>query len=305
MLFTVCTPTYNRAHTLSRVFESLKAQSLTDFEWIIIDDGSSDNTADLVQSWMSQSPFPVRYEFQVNQGKHIAVNHGVHLARGTLFAIADSDDILLPNALQTFMEYWNDIPDELRSSFTGVTGLCVSEAGEIVGDSFPEAVFDSTPMEVNYRERVTGEKWGFHRTDVLRLFPFPEFTELPYFAEGIIWHSIGRQFKTRFINEPVRIYQQDAGDQLTHRNPIDNSPARLFYVQSLNADYDYMLVAPWKFTKMAIQGVRYSLHQDESLKVQIRRLERLRIKLLWMVASPAGLILYLRDIFIFSSQGKG
>ena len=87
MRFTVCTPTFNRAHTLDRVYDSLMAQTFKDFEWVIIDDGSSDRTKELVSEWQSEAPFPIRYEFQKNQGKHIAVNLGAQLAAGELFLV--------------------------------------------------------------------------------------------------------------------------------------------------------------------------------------------------------------------------
>ena len=100
MLFTICTATYNRAHTLNRTFDSLMCQSEKDFEWLVIDDGSTDKTDALVRKWQAIAPFPIRYEYQPNQGKHIAVNLGAAKARGELFIIADSDDEFPSNALE-------------------------------------------------------------------------------------------------------------------------------------------------------------------------------------------------------------
>ena len=82
MLFTICTATFNRAHTLQRVFDSLSAQTLDDFEWIIIDDGSTDETKFHVSKWQETAPFEIRYHYQPNKGKHIAINKGVDLAQG-------------------------------------------------------------------------------------------------------------------------------------------------------------------------------------------------------------------------------
>ena len=84
MKFTVCTATFNRAHTLHRVFDSLVKQQFTDFEWLVIDDGSTDDTKTLISQWQSKASFPIRYRFQENQGKHIAINTGVALADRTL-----------------------------------------------------------------------------------------------------------------------------------------------------------------------------------------------------------------------------
>ena len=102
MIITVCTATFNRAHTLHRVFDSLKAQTFQDFEWLVINDGSSDETEMLIARWQSRTSFSIRYKYQQNQGKHIAINLGATLALGDFFVVADSDDAFLPNALEVF-----------------------------------------------------------------------------------------------------------------------------------------------------------------------------------------------------------
>lgn len=295
MRFTVCTATFNRAHTLHRVFDSLIAQTFRDFEWLVIDDGSSDETETLIAQWQSKASFPIRYEFQQNQGKHIAINLGAKLALGDLFLIADSDDAFLPTALEVFYEAWLAIPKTSRNDFVGVTGLCVSDEGKIVGDRFPEDILDTTSLEMSYRHRVGGEKWGFYRTDIMKKFPSPAIDGLPFFSEGIIWHAIGRHYMTRYINEPLRIYKQDAGDQLTRRSPKDTAPAGIFYVMSLNNDHDYLFVAPMFFARIAMHAVRFSLHHSDSLATQLSRLNRRKLKFLLVLSYLPGFLLYLSD----------
>ena len=101
-VFTVFTPTYNRAYTLHRVYESLKAQTYRDFEWLIVDDGSNDNTRELIQKWQNESLFSIRYIYQQNSGKHIAFNRAVREAKGELFLTLDSDDACVEEALERF-----------------------------------------------------------------------------------------------------------------------------------------------------------------------------------------------------------
>ncbi len=295
MKFTVCTATFNRAHTLHRVFDSLKAQTFQDFEWLVIDDGSSDETETLIARWQSHSPFSIRYKYQQNQGKHIAINLGATLALGDLFVVADSDDAFLPNALEVFYEAWLAIPKTSRSDFVGVTGLCVTDDGRIIGDRFPEDILDTTSLEVSYRYRVSGEKWGFHRTDIIRQFPSPSINGLSFFSESVIWHAIGRRYMTRFINKPLRIYKQDAGDQLTRRSPKDTAPAGIFYVMSLNNDHDYMFVAPLLFARIATHGVRFALHRSERFGKQLSQLSRPKLRVLWLLAYLPGFLLYHAD----------
>ncbi len=108
--FSVFAPTYNRAHTLPRLYSSLCEQTFKDFEWIIVDDGSTDETAEVVKPWLKAAPFRVRYFWKPNGGKHTAINRGVQEAVGRFLAISDSDDWYVPQALDRFIHHWNEIP---------------------------------------------------------------------------------------------------------------------------------------------------------------------------------------------------
>lgn len=295
MIFTVFTPTFNRAHTLHRVFASLCAQTFTDFEWVVVDDGSEDNTEALIAKWKKEAVFPLRYKKQQNSGKHIAINHGVALAKGEFFIIADSDDEFLPDALQIFYDEWMLIKPQKREKFTGVTGLCVNADNQIIGDKFPKDVFDSTPADTYYCYGISGEKWGFHRTSVLAEFPFPENTITSFYPEGLVWNRIGRKYLTRYINRPVRLYLSDAGNQLTGRSIKTKAIARIFYAEMLNEDADYLTQAPIRFLKLAIQGARFSFHQQDSLAEQLSRLSGLPTKFLWMFGLGPAYLIFLLD----------
>ena len=295
MIFTVFTPTFNRAHTLHRVYNSLCAQTFSDFEWVVVDDGSEDNTKHLIAQWKKEADFPVLYKKQKNRGKHVAINHGVALAKGELFIIADSDDEFLPDSLRILYDEWNGIDGNRRTSFTGVTGLCVSENGEIIGDSYPFDRLDSTPAEIFYVYGIKGEKWGFHRTAVLKEFPFPEYANGGFYPEGLVWNRIGRKYLTRYINKPVRRYFSDAGNQLTGRSIKTRTAGRVFYAEMLNEDSDYIRQAPIAFLKLAAQGARFSFHQQDRIIEQLSRLENLPAKILWISALPLAYLIYLFD----------
>lgn len=295
MLFSVCTPTFNRAHTLRRVYDSLLAQTCKDFEWIVIDDGSSDKTRALVSEWQKEAWFPITYQYQANCGKHVSVNQAVAIAKGELFLIADSDDRFFPEAMEIFKEFWEQIPVKRRLEFTGVTGLCANDDGEIVGNYFPSEVLDSTALETFYRLNIKGEKWGFNRVSVLQEFPFPEIEGVPFYPEGLVWHAIARRYKTRYINKPVRIYSQDAGNQVSHEGISRKSWMCNAYAEFLNNDYDFLHVAPWRFFKTATQCVRFSFHNNDGLCAQFRRIKRRRILGLMLIAVIPGYILYVVD----------
>jgi glycosyltransferase involved in cell wall biosynthesis len=121
MLITVFTPTYNRAKLLKRLYDSLCVQTFTDIEWLIIDDGSVDNTEKIVNGFIAENKIGIRYIKQRNGGKHRAINHGVREAKGELFFIVDSDDWLPEDSLETINKYYQGIKDD--KSFAGISGL--------------------------------------------------------------------------------------------------------------------------------------------------------------------------------------
>ena len=234
-LFTVFTPTYNRAGTLPAVYAALAAQSWRDFEWLIVDDGSADGTADLVAEWQRRADFSIRYLWQENGGKHRAFNRGVREALGELFLTLDSDDTCLPRALERFAWHWQSIPAEQRLSYSAVTALCMDPAERTVGNGLPAAVVDSDPVSLRYRHHVVGEKWGFQRTDLLRQFPFPEFPGERFVPESLVWNRIGRKYRTRYVNEPLRVYRQGEGglSQRSVQLRIASPCATLLYYREL------------------------------------------------------------------------
>ena len=220
-LFTVFTPTYNRAQTLHRIYESLKVQTLRDFEWLVVDDGSTDHTKELIQNYIKEAKFPIRYIWQKNQHKKVAFNRGVQEARGELFLTLDSDDACVPEALETFKQYWDLIPLNQKDQFSAVTCHCKNQHGKLVGTKFPNDITDSDSLEIRYKFKVKGEKWGFHRTDVLKKFPFPGTDLKGYVPESVVWNAISREYKTRYINKVLRIYycnESDRSDQVTDKN---------------------------------------------------------------------------------------
>lgn len=200
MRFTVMTPTFNRAHTLSKVYESLCAQTFHDFEWIIVDDGSTDATKELVSAW--KAFFPIRYFWKPNGGKHTAMNRGISEAKGEFALFADSDDRFKANALERFDYHWRQIPDPSR--FANLSCLCCRPDGSIVGSSYPAEYVDAFRYADQLRYRKA-ERWGINRTDILRKFPWPD--DERYVTEGLVWNRISREYAARFVNEALRIYE--------------------------------------------------------------------------------------------------
>ena len=203
--FTVLTATYNRAHTLRAVYDCLIAQTFRDFEWLIIDDGSTDGTQELVASW--PEAFPVRYHWQPNGGKHAAMNAGVRRALGKFIVPLDSDDICVPHALEIFNKRWQEIPDPSR--YAALACLCCTPSGELVGDPYEKDSVDSFSFPEFWRLAANTERWAMLRTDVLLEFPYPEGEK--YVMESLVWNRIASRYAIRCINESLRIYTPSPG----------------------------------------------------------------------------------------------
>jgi glycosyltransferase involved in cell wall biosynthesis len=211
--FTVFTPVYNRSNMLHRVWDSLCAQTDRDFEWIVVDDGSTDGVGPLLADYQARADFPMVVLTQENRGKHVAWNRAVDRAKGTLFVPADSDDAFVPQTLERFRAFWTAIPIDRRSCFSGVNVLCCGEDGTVVGDRFPMDLLVSDNRELFYEYRVRGEKWGCLRTDLLRQRKFPELKG-SYFPEGWVFFWLAQRYRVLCVNEVLRIYHQDAGNSL-------------------------------------------------------------------------------------------
>lgn len=298
-LFTVLTPSYNRAHTLERVYRSLCEQTCQDFEWVVVDDGSTDGTRELVQGWQQQAPFPIRYAWQENRHKKAAFNHGVALAQGELVVALDSDDTLLVNALYDMAQIWADIPLQERAGYVGITGLCVRPDGKVVGDMFPKDVFDASALDISFRYHVRGEKFGCLSTAVLRRFPFPDQID-GFVPESLVWRAIARAgYKNRFVNIVFRVYH-DSPDSLSVQGKTSQQHALGLW---LLAQDTVVKCLPWfryepkAFLMAAARYTRFGLHLRASGRTPPAGygLEGLASYLLVALMWPVGAALYLRD----------
>jgi glycosyltransferase involved in cell wall biosynthesis len=297
--FTVFTATYNRANTLHRVYESLRAQTFRDFEWLVVDNGSVDHTAALIHAWQQEANFPIHYIWQHNQSKHMAFRRGVQEAMGELFLAFDADDVCVPDALERFYYYWQNIPPGERSRFSAVTVLCKDQDGRLIGNAFPRHITDSDLLEIFYVYRVDGEKWGFHRTDVLKEFPFPEGADASFVPEGMVWTKIAQKFKTRFVNEILCTVYRDVSET-TNQLTRPRSPGRypkvwvLWHQTILNEQIRWFRYSPWTFFQSAVHYSRFSFHAGIGILNQSARLYFVP-SLLWFLFFPVGFIVFLRD----------
>lgn len=291
---TVFTSTFNRENTLYRVYDSLVKQTFKDFEWIIVDNGSTDNTKTLVNSYIEKADFPIIYKYQENLGRHIAINRGVETARGELFITADSDDAFEVNSLEVLVNEWDKIHKEERSEFKGVTCRCIDgDSGKPLGKEFFKEPLDSNDLEIVLKYKFDYEMWGILSTEVLRKYPFPEIKGLNFFPETVIWQAIARSYKTRYINIPLRYYYRDQANALTNLKSFRTKENIYLWVNHINNNFDYFKYDVLSFVKAFLGLSRDGLLLRMKCKQIISCCKDIKGKVGCIMFFPMGTVLYL------------
>ena len=280
------------------MYDSLVSQTFRDFEWLVVDDGSTDRTRVLLSRWGEEADFPIRYLYQRNQGKHVAYNNAVPKARGSLFLTLDSDDSCVPHALEALKHYWETIPQDRRIEFSAVSVPCVDEKDRLVGKWFKDRITDSDYLTCYYRWKLRGDKFEFQRTDVMLQYPFPvPDRRLTHIPEGIVWSRIARKYKTRYVNDPL--HRAFISERSLSRNRSVRKNAyhtMVFSGVALDEHLDHIRCAPKDFIRYAVNYVRLSLHVGESAFCQVRKLRRAGAKTLCLLLIPVAFIYYLNDL---------
>lgn len=236
---TIFTPTYNRKDTLPRLYTSLKNQTNFNFEWVIIDDGSTDNTEMLINCFKEQTnQFDIIYKKTLNGGKHRAINNGLDIANGKMFFIVDSDDYIVNNAIE-IIEYYENSIHNLNEKFAGVSGLRKNSYNNIIGTALSTEFIDATNIE---REKfnLIGDKAEVYYTDILKKYKFPEFEGENFLTESVIWNKIAFEgYKIRWFNVPICIcdYRNDGLTQNYFKNLSKNLNG---YLYTIKCDTKYL-----------------------------------------------------------------
>jgi glycosyltransferase involved in cell wall biosynthesis len=200
-LLTIFTPAYNRAYILPQLYKSLLKQTDSRFEWVIVDDGSKDNTEELVQGWIAEGKLKIVYQKQENQGKHIAVNTGAKLANGELFFIVDSDDYLCDDAVEKVISFWeNSVEDE------GVAGLLSYKKlldGQLVGSKLPSEIQRCKMWEAARKYGSTGDKAPIFKTSIFKQYTYPKFEGERFLGESYVFNQIDEKYDMLIMDEAL------------------------------------------------------------------------------------------------------
>jgi len=229
ILLTVFTPAYNRAHTLGRTYESLCSQSCKDFVWLIVDDGSQDNTAELVKSWQSvDNGFEIRYVYKENGGMHTAHNTAYENIDTELNVCIDSDDKMAPGGVEKILRKWTEVRDQ---GYAGIIGLDSDFDGNVIGKGFSEGLSETTVIGY-YAAGGSGDKKLVYRTEIINQYPtYPVFEGEKYVALSYKYRLIDQTYKMAVLDEVLCNveYQPDGSSGTMWKQYLKNPKGFAFW----------------------------------------------------------------------------
>lgn len=230
MRITVFTPTYNRAYIIENLYRSLQRQTFVNFEWLVVDDGSTDNTKQLFEQWIKEENlFSIRYYRKENGGKHRAINYALDRAYGELFFTVDSDDYLTSDALEKVDIWEKSIINKIE--FCGIAGNLGSSIFQTINPKFRSKYVEKTLLgRYCYKESgefvLSGERAIIFYTEIHKKYKYPEFTGEKFMTEAVTWNRMANdRYKVRFYNDIICIYKYlddgltQAGSTLFLKNP--------------------------------------------------------------------------------------
>ena len=231
-MISIVTATYNREKLLKRLYNSLCKQESKLFEWIVIDDGSIDNTENLITEFKNENTINIIYLKKVNGGKHTALNLGIELANFPYIFFVDSDDVLPENSIKTIIDKIGKI--SLRSDYKNLAGICGDKAhldGQVVGTVLEDEIVCSY-IDFRYKYKIIGDKAEIFKTEILKKYKFPVFENEKFCPEGLIWNRISNEYDMYFFSEIVYLCEyQDGGltDQIYQIRKKSPNATLLYY----------------------------------------------------------------------------
>ena len=294
MSITVFTPTYNRANKIYDLYKSLLLQTYKNFEWIIVDDGSIDNTEEVINKIITKdNGFKIYYYKQKNSGKHVAINYGVQKANFNLFFIVDSDDELPQNSLELIDKWEKTLPS--NGQFVGVGGLKGFKNGDIVGSTFKGNYIDCTSLERN-KKNIYGDKAEVFYTKVLKQFAFPSFENEKFLTESLVWYRIANDgYKIRWFNEVIYTCEY-------YEDGLSNRKSKFYdnyngFILQVSEELKYKEISLKEKVKKLLICLGYSKYK----KIKVRAVaEKLKINI--FIASILRLCGYFILKFIFKKK---
>ena len=241
---TVFTPTYNRAYVLKQSYDSLCRQTCKDFVWLIVDDGSSDNTKEIVEKWMANdNGFEIRYVYKQNGGMHTGHNKAYELIDTELNVCIDSDDFMPDDAVELIVNFWEENKDR---SYSGIIALDVYKNGQVIGKELPNK--KSTTLSGYYQNGGQGDKKLIYRTEIINKYPpYPEFEEEKFVPLDYKYLLADQDYELLIMNKPVCVveYMEDGSSKNMLRQYYKN-PRGFAFMRKVHMKYDKEFLKKFK-----------------------------------------------------------
>lgn len=282
-LLTVFTPAYNRAYTLHKCYESLLRQTCKDFEWLIVDDGSTDNTKELVNKWINENKINIRYIYQENQGMHGAHNTAYENINTEINVCIDSDDYMTDDAVEKIINFWKA---NKKNNIAGIAGLDIYDNGNIIGDKFPNEIKMSTYWDIYHNLKIKGDKKLVYRSDLTKKYPYPIFKGEKYVGLGYKYAKLDSEYKLLLLNEPLCVvtYMEDGSSnnmlKQYRKNPKGFAFLRLEDMKNPKASFLFKLKSNIHYISSSLICKNKKFIKESPCKVMT------------VVCFPLGFILY-------------
>ena len=283
VILTIFTPTFNRAYTLHKCYESLLRQTCKNFIWLIIDDGSTDNTKELVNSWINENKINIRYHYQENKGMHGAHNTAYKLIDTEINTCIDSDDYMTDDAVEKINDFWEKNKDD---ELAGFVALDAYENGEIIGTKFPENLKSTTYFDIYNKYKIKGDKKFIYRSELTKLYPYPIFEGEKYVSLAYKYAKLDEKYKLALMNEVVCIVEyMDDGSSLNMLKQYIRNPKGFAFIRIDNM----------KNPKASLKfKFKECIHYVSSSFISKNKnyLKESPCKILTVLAIPVGYVLY-------------
>ena len=288
MMITVLTPTFNRGGRLQSLWDSLQKQTVKDFEWLVVDDGSTDGTKDLITQLQEKSDFPIRYIYKNNGGKHTALNVGIQTICSELTFIVDSDDCVTDDAIESILK--------IHKKYRSQNNIC----GYAFLRAFPDGKVNGKKFDVDEKigfyidVRVNGDDTGADKAEVfkthcLKEFPFPEYPNEKFLGEDLVWVRMARKYEMVHINKAIYVgnYLEDG---LTNNRRKHNIASPIGCMHRAEEFMEPDLKTRYRI-KGGLQYIVYGRFAGVKVVDLIRKSKH---KVLATVCTPGGLFLHSR-----------
>lgn len=289
---TVITTTYNRSKELGKLYESLKNQTKKDFKWLIIDDGSIDNTKDIIENFKKENIIKIEYKYIQNSGKHVALNKGISTIDTNLTFCVDSDDYLTSEAIEKIINVHQKYKD--NEEICGYSFLKIDSNNKVNGKvlSQNEVIDDFINIRINGKD-TNADKAEVWKTECLKEYPFPEFQGEKFLGEDVVWLKMALKYKMVFLNEAIYVGEYLEGGLTKNRRKNNlKSPNGCTYRAKVTLEIAKQRKINFKhFTKCMLQYQVYGKFANKGFK---KLYQDVPFRFYFIVLYPLAQIIYLK-----------